>query len=35
LHFCDARRVLKEERMTVARKFRLEADAVAEHLPET
>jgi hypothetical protein len=27
--------VLMEERMTVAREFRLEADAVAEHLPET
>jgi hypothetical protein len=27
--------VLKEERMTVARKFHLEADALAQHLPET
>jgi hypothetical protein len=27
--------VLKEESMTVARKFRLEADAVAKHLPES
>jgi hypothetical protein len=26
---------LKEERMTVARKFHLEADAVAQHLPES
>jgi hypothetical protein len=27
--------VLKEGKMTVARDFRLAADAVAEHLPET
>ena len=34
--FCVTRAgVLKEENMTVARKFRLEADAVAQHLPET
>jgi hypothetical protein len=36
--FCDfvtRAGVLKEERMTVARRIRLEADAVAQHLPET